>query len=74
MGELPHSLKGEVGVLEKPREEGRERGLWGGLVYVGFASLCGSKLLEGRNFPCHIVLSSAQEFSAGQKMSWEWSL
>lgn len=41
MGELPLSLKGEVGVLEKPREEGRERGLWGGLVYVGFASLCG---------------------------------
>lgn len=29
MGELPLSLKGEVGVLGRPREVGRERGLCG---------------------------------------------
>ena len=43
MGELLPSPKGEVGVLWRPREAGRESGLCGlgYFMYIGFAFLLG---------------------------------
>lgn len=62
MGESLPSPKGEVGVLRRPREAGRESGLCGlgYFMYLGILlSFWGSKLLERRNSPYHMVLSSA---------------